>query len=93
MYIHVLFGSIAFETFNISDGLPLASYKRLSDFWPITLCPMCSSQWSGIFNGSSPAMASFLLCSFQIKSIQNFFTVDIDTSDRPIFSLACYQSR
>lgn len=37
MYIHVLFGSIAFETFNISGGLPLASHKRLSGFWPIFL--------------------------------------------------------
>lgn len=37
MYIHVLFGSIAFETFNISVGLPLASHKRLSAFWPIFL--------------------------------------------------------
>lgn len=56
--------------------------------------PMCNSrQWSGISNGSSPAMASFLLCSFQIKSIQNSFTVDIYTRDRPIFSLACFRSR
>lgn len=35
MYIHVLFGSIAIEIFNISGGLPQASDKRLSDFWPI----------------------------------------------------------